>query len=262
MKIIYVIILLFSTLSVVAGERLVVLSTVVSAWSSAHRPGSAAHQYGMNFDFGLNLSLNNAQNATLNFGINKRLDHYRQESLSDPSLGWSYQFIDEEYWSVKGSLKGIYPLSESSRKTRTLKVAFIGKINGGIDLKPVGLKYCNLFWGISGFKKFHEYKVGHDGGVNTSGGMEFTLGLSYSPLEWLVATIGGNVSGSFSYYGSMNEPVYGMFQGLDFILDENLNLSVSHSHGGNLYSSNGVESNFELFDLDTSQYSASLVKRF
>lgn len=165
-------------------------------------------------------------------------------------VAWSAPYI----LSIKPTLTTVIPVSKRSRIKDQLQTAL--SVGLSTTLKPDGVTPNNnlgdwmLKLGVTGGRNFHTYEEDINGRVLNKYSSNQTINLGYNLGDWgLSAEYIHRVR--WTYQGNIRES-FGLSEELSYSINDHWGVAVGHSNEGPALKANGYESNFSLYDENTS----------
>jgi hypothetical protein len=194
----------------------------------------------------------------------KDLTGYREESLDSSSISWAHSlgnFGPKEMFSHAVIGRFYLPINSESRAESTLITKAHTQLNTNADLSKVGLKKSSFTHQVSLAKSFHHYKTSFSGKINNEYSFVNKFIYSYSLLEKIgLSTVFALVE-NFNYAKKRSE-TYAFDLSASYDLNSNSAISFGISTNGSTFKSNGVDSNVELIDSESSEIYSSLSYQF
>lgn len=216
--------------------------------SNLFKTSTPEHQ--LSSDFNLSVALKPTKEDSVSFGLaaTKDLKGEREFAFSDGSLGYSRRLYRTPEYSLSGSIAAILPMSESSRE--------IQKLNTGLVIAPS----ISSSLGIDSFSaqlrpslryNFHSMKTNMLGGSNTEYSLGARLTLGYNLTDELSLSAVSSYARNTTYYGNSIDS-YSFIQALGYQATDELALELGHANGGNALAPNGVDTDINFYNDNTS----------
>jgi hypothetical protein len=211
------------------------------------------------FDNDLELSLGTkiTPKYSLSFLLagNKAFNGEREFSLYDSSVSQSYKFGTFGDISLSGSHKLIVPTSEQSNDIQLLRMGT--SLAPKMSYSPKQITGLTISYTPSAQLNLHQYKVALDGSSNNQWLLSQALSIQYSFTDQLALEFYGRQRRAYTYEGNQKDS-YLFVQSLYYTLNDQWELSLGHSQGGNVLGPNGVDTDVSLFDKRSSTLSFGL----
>lgn len=189
------------------------------------------------------------------FAVIKDYQGERKTQVQNGYLGQqysAYQFADSKGKVILES-RGYLPLNKKARENQGLitRLYAAPKVIYSFGIVTATAKSALA-------KNIHSYRQAKDGSSNTSWIWTNSLNVDFQLLPKLSFSTYFLNSHSWNYNKRRLPDVFEMGQSLDYSVDDNWTLSLGHTIGGNTFKSNGVDSNFKIFDKRESTFYSAI----
>lgn len=193
-------------------------------------------------------------NLLLRFSMSAQQDlsGLRQFELANSWASLAHQKIPLNPWlNASPSISLEIPSNDTSRRRESLIGSI--KINSlfSSDLTRTFFKDLSLSYGLSYRRKFHEFKTASTGQINTRDLLSHTLVANYTFLKTLSFAVDFTFQSLWSYNDQI-ENQFGIGQRVSWQFLKNLSISFGHSNGGRTLRPDGIDSNLEIFNGESS----------
>jgi predicted ester cyclase len=186
-----------------------------------------------------------------------------ESKLNDAFIGYSQKVAQlNKHTSLSGRVQATLPLSEDSyyRKQLLTKVSLIPSLN--INMSELGAAGLNLYARLNFTKGFYKYETTTNGVSNINYQFSETFGAQYALTDKFGVGASFTLSQAFNYFNNQALDKFSMDQNVSYQFSEHVSGVLGHSNGGTVFKDNGVESNFEAFDEETSTFYSGVTLLF
>lgn len=179
-------------------------------------------------------------------------DPYSQteNDFADIPIIYAFKPIPSEWknTSFVYSLTALIPFSKSSRIKDELQTALSGRV--GLVYYPADGDGFNASAGISLGRNFHRYEEDINGSVLNQFSSIQNLILGYKLSHWSIGLNFINRSRQ-TYKGSVKSS-FELTESISYSINDNYSLTLGHTNAGSTLKANGVDSNIELINENSS----------
>jgi hypothetical protein len=152
------------------------------------------------------------------------------------------------------SATSLIPASKKSTKRDELQTALGGKITY-INLPPSGEGF-SFAASVSLSQNFHSYEEDINGAILNKYASNQLVNLGYSIKNWNLSFTG--INRTRVTYQSSVKSTFELIEEIEYAVNDGISMAMGHTNGGSPLKPNGVDSNVELVNEDTSMIYGSL----
>ena len=146
------------------------------------------------------------------------------------------------------SITAVVPVSKYSRIKDELQTALSGRV--GLSFTPADGEGFSATAGLTLGRNFHTYEEDINGSVLNQYSSNQSLGIEYSLSNWSVGVDFVNRS-RLTYKGN-TKSTFELTEEIGYSVNDNFSLALGHTNAGSTLKANGVDSNIELIDENSS----------
>jgi len=194
------------------------------------------------------------------FGINQEMTGEQKTSITNLTFGLREKGISlNPYFKYSLGGSALAPTHSDSRNRESLLSSV--KFSPRLIFSPQQIPQLRVFYELGLSKNFHEFFTSTTGGSNVSYSLTQRIVSQYSLTDQLSASVDFARNSGWTYFDNIKTS-FDLSEELSFEFIQNLSLAIGHSNGGGLLSSNGVDSNFAVFNENTSTVYTSITALF
>lgn len=217
---------------------------------------------GLDSFYGLRYGLNSDYALGLSSAFSKNLNSLESElSFSDVQLNLSKNAVAlGDFLTWNQSLSWTVPTSKDSLQNRSLQSALGMNVNFNLNPKYL-FKNLNLSAFVSVNRNFHKYETSLTGQMNNAYSLGKGVNLSYDIMPKLNFTSSFSLRNNWSYYNNRQD-YFGINEEINFQIIPHWSMALGHSNNGETLKPDGVNSNIQIMDPNSSMVYTSSTLNF
>lgn len=195
-------------------------------------------------------AFNGKISAQLAYSQNLRNQYSQTENdFADVPVTYAFKAIPLGMMNTRFvySVTAVIPVSKYSRIKDELQTALSGRV--GLAMTPEGDGF-NAAAGITLGRNFHTYEEDINGAVLNQYSSNQNLNIGYSLGSWSVSA--SFINRSRQTYKGNTKSTFELTEELGYSVNDNFSLALGHTNAGSTLQANGVDSNVQLTDENSS----------
>lgn len=196
------------------------------------------------------MAFNGKISAQLVYSQNLRNQYSQTENdFADVPVTYAFKAIPLNWMNTRFSysLTALIPVSKYSRIKDELQTALSGRL--GLSMTPEGNGF-NAAVGITLGRNFHTFEEDINGAVLNQYSSNQNLNLGYVLSDWSASL--SFVNRSRQTYKGNTKSTFELTEEIGYSVSDNFSLALGHTNAGSTLKANGMDSNVELIDENSS----------
>ena len=199
-------------------------------------------------------AFNGKISAQLAYSQNLRNQYSQTENdFADVPVTYAFKaiplsWVDGKNTRFSYSVTAVVPVSKYSRIKDELQTALSGRV--GLSLAPAEDDGFGASVGVTLGRNFHTYEEDINGSVLNQYSSNQSLGIEYTMGSWNVGVDFVNRT-RLTYKGN-TKSTFELTEEIGYSVNDNFSLALGHTNAGSTLKANGVDSNVELIDENSS----------